>query len=143
MVLEITSLPKNNPTVGTGFFEERGIQRLKPDYEFRMLRVEGYVKWKEHGPGAPEAGPSVLKLKRIPNGSEIQLTVFKHSDRSKHKYLKSKFDIAPDPDIPFWDHGSKRKILPTAPCQKEAIVFLLSLRLPCSVLLFTAHHLCR
>merc|ERR1719353_242553 len=54
-IIEITSLPKENPIIGDEFGEEVGIGTVKPGYAFQVLCVEGHVKWKEHGPGEPDA----------------------------------------------------------------------------------------
>ena len=120
-IIEITSLPQENPIIGNEFDEEVGIGTVKPGYAFQVLLVEGHVKWKEHGPGDPDADLTVLTLKRISHVrkeqclGEIQLGQFELSKRSKDEYTELKFHISPDPKNPFWEQGTKCEIVS---CQK-------------------------
>ena len=112
----MTKLPRNNPWTGSGCDDMPVIEAIEPGYAFEVLRVEGTVVWKEHGPGDPGADVTALKLRRFksniePNLGKITLAVFKDSERSEDKYSELRFNITPDLENPFWGQGTECKIV--------------------------------
>ena len=94
---------------GNGFEEEIGFDRKDMEFDFRIVRVHGRVRWKDHGSGDPCA---VLTLKRgmakKQKWTELYLAEYARGS-SPDEVTTAKFDLKPDEQNPFWQTGATGK----------------------------------
>ena len=90
--------------IGNEFVEEVGFDRKDMAFDFRIVRVHGRVRWKDHGSGEACA---VLTLKRNTKKQmlgELDLAEYARGS-SPDEVTTVKFDLRPDEQNPFWQTG--------------------------------------
>ena len=93
---------------GNGFEEEIGFDKKNMAFDFRIVRVHGRVRWKDHGSGEACA---VLTLKRNTKKQmlgELELAEYARGS-SPDEVTTVKFDFKPDEQNPFWQTGGTGK----------------------------------
>ena len=96
---------------GDGFAEDIGFQQKKMRFKFRVVRVQGRVRWKDHGSGDPSA---VLTLKRKTKKQifgELELAKYARGS-SPDEFTPVQFDFKPHAQNPFWQQGATGKVAP-------------------------------
>ena len=98
---------------GDGFGEDKGLKKQleKMSSQFRVVRVQGRVRWKDHGSGDPDA---VLTLKRKTKKrifGELELAEYARGS-SPDEVTTVEFDFKPRVQDPFWQQGATGKVAP-------------------------------
>ena len=98
---------------GDGFGGDKGFKKQleKMSSQFRVVRVQGRVRWKDHGSGDPSA---VLRLKRRKSRrifGELDLAKYARGS-SPDEVTTVEFDFKPDKQSPFWHPGPTGKFMP-------------------------------
>ena len=90
--------------IGDVFEDQVGFDMKKMAFDFRIVRVHGHVRWKDHGSGEPCA---MLTLKRGSlNTKMAQLDIAEYDRGSSSGDVATvKFDLRPDEQNPFWQTG--------------------------------------
>ena len=91
---------------GDAFGEDRGLQMQRIQFDFRVVRVQGRVRFQYSGD--PSA---VLKLKRLTKKQilgELNLAEYACVS-SPDEFTTVEFDFEPDVQNPFWQRGATGK----------------------------------
>ena len=94
-----------------GFADDIGLQEEKMRFDFLVIRVQGHVRWKDHGSGDPDA---VLTLKRRTKKQlfgELELAEYARGS-SPDEFTLVPFDFKPHVQDPFWQQGATGKVAP-------------------------------
>ena len=94
-----------------GFADDTGLQQEKMRFDFLVIRVQGRVRWKDHGSGDPDA---VLGLKRRNKKQifgELELAEYARGS-SPDEFTTVEFDLKPRAQNPFWQQGATGKVAP-------------------------------
>ena len=101
---------------GNDFAEDENLQVQKMRFDFRVVRVHGHVRWKDHGSGDAIAA---LKLKRgnfITGQNLAQLDLAGYARGSSPDAVTAvDFDFKPDEHNSFWRRGVAGKYLAAIP----------------------------
>ena len=93
---------------GDAFGEDRGLQMQRIQFDFRVVRVQGRVRFQYSGD--PSA---VLKLKRLSKKQifgELNLAEYARVS-SPDEFTTVEFDFEPDVQNPFWQQGATGKVV--------------------------------
>ena len=98
---------------GDGFGEDKGLKKQleKMSSQFRVVRVQGRVRWKDHGSGDPSA---VLRLKRRKSRrifGELDLAKYARGS-SPDEVTTVEFNFKPPEQNSFWQQGATGKVAP-------------------------------
>ena len=94
--------------IGDEFADEVGFDSKDMALDFRIVRVQGHVRWKDHG---SDEACAVLTLKRKTKKQmlgELDLAEYARGS-SPDEVATIKFDLKPDDQNPFWQTGGTGK----------------------------------
>ena len=101
--------------IGGVFEDEVGFDLKKMAFDFRIVRVHGRVRWKDHGSGEACA-MLILKrgfLKKQTDKKMTELDLAKYArGSSPDETTTVTFDLEPDDQNPFWQTGGTGKFRP-------------------------------
>ena len=97
--------------IGDEFADEIGFDKKNMAFDFRIVRVHGRVRWKDHGSGEACA---VLTLKRKTKNQifgELELAEYARGS-STDEFTPVQFDFEPHAENAFWQQGATGKVAP-------------------------------
>ena len=111
---------------GDGFAEDIGLQQETMRFDFRVVRVEVRVRWKDHDSGDPSA---VLTLKRKTKNQILGELDLAEYDRGStpDEVTTVTFDLKPDDQNPFWQTGATGKFESDLHSRNSSLTMLQSL----------------
>ena len=96
---------------GDGFAEDIGLQQETMRFEFRVVRVQGRVRWKDHDSGDPSAMLTLKRRTKKQLFGELELAEYARGS-SPDEVTTVQFDFKPHVQDPFWQQGATGKVAP-------------------------------
>ena len=94
-----------------GFPEDIGLQQATMRFKFRVVRVQGRVRWKDHGSGDPSAMLTLKRRTKKQTFGELELAEYARGS-STDEFTLVPFDFKPHAQDPFWQQGATGKVAP-------------------------------
>ena len=103
--MKFDKIPKET-LPGNEFDDEESIQKEKVQHNFKVMRVQGSVKWKDHGTGDPSAMLTLKRRKSKPRQTwALDLAEYTRG-ASADAVRTLHFDLSPDAKNEFWHSGT-------------------------------------